>query len=96
MENQITSALWKANMLSMHSVYFPRLVEMAAWYTNTEYSEDMLRRVAATPDIIGAINLHLEDSSIDTVLAKLAVEHGESLDSLIIAAVSASIPPERE
>ncbi|QUC01230.1 hypothetical protein [Cellulosimicrobium cellulans] len=87
----ITSRLWKAGLLALNSTYFPRLVQIAAWHAGKEYTDDLLRKVAADQTLLDAIAITNGDS-VDDVLSSLAVTDGPALDAAIVAAVAAYNP----
>lgn len=92
--DEITSLLWKAALLARESTYFPRLVETAANQLGKDYSDHMLRTVAAEPSILAALHLPVGEG-VDAVLTTLATdaEAGAAMDVLIMAAVAAYEEP---
>lgn len=85
---QLTSRLWKAGLLALNSSYFPQLVRVAAWHEGKEYTDALLRQVAADSDLAAALDMEV-GGSVDEALAQLAVTDGARLDGLIVAAVQA-------
>lgn len=89
------SRLWKAALLANNSRYFPQMVQAAAWYFDKEYTEHMLRKVAATIEIVDALNIPDGETSVDTILwDKMSdATSGTQVDNLIVTAVTNYTPP---
>lgn len=91
--DQIVSQLWKAAALVRDSSDFPRLVEAAAWKQGKEYSDRMLRAVAADSALLDALVLERQGDGVGAVLAQMATDTAVDLDGLITAAVAAYQEP---
>lgn len=89
---EVTSHLWKTGQL-VQSGDFLRLVRTAASQEGVEYTDDLVRHVAADPNLLQALVLP-RGEGIDVALAALATDEDAQLDELILTAVSTYEPEE--
>ncbi len=92
-DEQDPSRLWKSGLLSTQSVNFKVMVQAAADQEGRPYTDDMLRRVAATPELRDMVTIPANEG-IDAVMAALVATRGSELDDMILGAVRAYEPKE--
>lgn len=91
---KITSNLWISSQLVNNSTFFPALVRSAAQFLGKEYSEDLLWFVAQRTEVLGAIQLNLNEP-VDVALSELISTDeatGAAVDSVITTAVNSYNP----
>lgn len=90
-EQEITSRLWKASVISQSPV-FEKLVRAACARVDVAYSADVLEYVVSANVVVDAIPVYTT-GSVDQSLLNLVVERGTVVDKTVTMLVSAYRPP---